>query len=78
MLEPSLRLLRHVPSRPGEFHAEPLTEPYLNLSIHTARATSRGLPPSTALESARRPAPAKTKRGVHPVVHRTFRAVPSP
>jgi len=25
------------PSRPGEFHPEPLTEPYVNLSIHTAR-----------------------------------------
>ena len=27
------------PSRPGEFHPEPLTEPDLNLSIHPARAT---------------------------------------
>jgi hypothetical protein len=27
-----------LPSRPGEFHPEPLTEPYVNLSIHTARA----------------------------------------
>ena len=26
------------PSRPGEFHPEPLTDPYVNLSIHTARA----------------------------------------
>ncbi len=30
-------------SRPGEFHPEPLTEPYVNLSIHTARATARRL-----------------------------------
>jgi hypothetical protein len=29
-----------------EFHPEPLTDPYSNLSIHTARATARGLPPS--------------------------------
>ena len=35
-----------MPSRPGEFHPEPLTEPYVNLSIHTARATARRLPPS--------------------------------
>jgi len=33
-------------SRPGEFHPEPLTEPYVNLSIHTARVTARRLPPS--------------------------------
>src|SRR5262245_5663283 len=29
---------RKMPSRPGEFHPEPLTEPDLNLSIHPARA----------------------------------------
>ena len=34
------------PSRPGEFHPEPLTEPDVNLSIHPARATHRRLPPS--------------------------------
>jgi len=34
------------PSRPGEFHPEPLTEPYVRLSPHTARATHRRLPPS--------------------------------
>jgi len=27
-----------VPSRPGEFHPEPLTDPDVNLSIHPARA----------------------------------------
>ena len=27
------------PSRPGEFHPEPLTEPCLTVSCHTARAT---------------------------------------
>jgi catechol 2,3-dioxygenase-like lactoylglutathione lyase family enzyme len=35
-----------LPSRPWEFHPEPLTDPYVNLSIHTARATARRLPPS--------------------------------
>ena len=35
-----------LPSRPGEFHPEPLTEPDLNLSIHPARAIARRLPPS--------------------------------
>jgi len=41
-LEPITRL----PSRPGEFHPEPLTDPDLILSHHPARATARGLPPS--------------------------------
>ena len=35
-----------VPSRPGEFHPEPLTDPDLSLSTHPARATARRLPPS--------------------------------
>src|SRR5215831_15663741 len=35
-----------MPSRPGEFHPEPLTDPYANLSIHTARVIARRLPPS--------------------------------
>src|SRR5713101_4398360 len=35
-----------VPSRPGEFHPEPLTDPDLTLSRHPARATTRRLPPS--------------------------------
>jgi len=34
------------PSRPGEFHLEPLTDPDLTLSRHPARATARRLPPS--------------------------------
>jgi hypothetical protein len=36
-----------LPSRPEELHLEPLTEPYVNLSIHTARAIHEGcrLPP---------------------------------
>src|SRR5260370_11972013 len=35
-----------MPSRPGEFHPEPLTDPDLNLSIHPARGIARRLPPS--------------------------------
>src|ERR1700731_5350792 len=38
--------MTQVPSRPGEFHPEPLTDPYVNLSIHTARVIARRLPPS--------------------------------
>jgi hypothetical protein len=38
--------LLKVPSRPGEFHPEPLTEPDLILSHHPARAIARRLPPS--------------------------------
>jgi hypothetical protein len=35
------------PSRPEEFHLEPLTEPYVKLSLHTARVIHEGcrLPP---------------------------------
>src|SRR5438552_3883328 len=33
-----------MPSRPREFHPEPLTEPDLTLSRHPARATARRLP----------------------------------
>src|SRR5262245_30173249 len=35
-----------LPSRPREFHPEPLTEPDLILSHHPARAIARRLPPS--------------------------------
>src|SRR5262245_29567531 len=35
-----------LPSRPGDFHPEPLTDPDLILSHHPARATARRLPPS--------------------------------
>jgi len=35
-----------LPSRPGEFHPEPLTEPDVSLSTYPARATARRLPPS--------------------------------
>ena len=34
------------PSRPGEFHPEPLTDPDVRLSPHPARATQRRLAPS--------------------------------
>ncbi len=40
------------PSRPGEFHPEPLTDPDVNLSIHPARATHRRLPPSVKERSS--------------------------
>jgi hypothetical protein len=39
-------LLTRLPSRPGVFHPEALTDPDMNLSIHPARATARRLPPS--------------------------------
>ena len=39
-----------VPSRPGELHPEPLTDPDLILSHHPARATVRRLPPSVACQ----------------------------
>src|SRR5439155_25453790 len=42
---PTAKVTR-LPSRPGEFHPEPLTEPDLTLSRHPARATARRLPPS--------------------------------
>src|SRR6267378_1754187 len=42
---PTIKVTR-LPSRPGEFHPEPLTEPDLTLSRHPARATARRLPPS--------------------------------
>ena len=42
----STRALPVLPSRPGELHPEPLTEPDLTLSRHPARATARRLPPS--------------------------------
>jgi len=40
------RTLLVAPSRPGELHPEPLTDPDVNLSIHPARATRGKLPPS--------------------------------
>ncbi len=44
---PESRLGRRVmPSRPGELHPEPLTEPDVILSHHPAHAITRRLPPS--------------------------------
>ena len=43
---------RFSPSRPGEFHPEPLTEPDLILSHHPARATAGRLPPSAEIEGS--------------------------
>ena len=42
----AFRAIPSWPSRPGEFHPEPLTDPDLTLSRHPARATARRLPPS--------------------------------
>src|SRR5712672_1482490 len=43
-----------LPSRPGEFHPEPLTDPYVNLSIPTALVISRRLPPSAEISGSSR------------------------
>src|SRR4029077_21209741 len=54
-----------VPSRPGELHPEPLTDPDLMLSHHPARATVRRLPPSVACQVppvAGSPAPPRRPR----------------
>ncbi len=39
------------PSRPGEFHPEPLTDPDLILSHHPARVIGRKLPPSVVCQA---------------------------
>ena len=43
-----------MPSRPGEFHPEPLTEPDVILSHHPAHAITRRLPPSAEQEGSSR------------------------
>ncbi len=40
-----------LPSRPREFHPEPLTDPDLTLSHHPARAIDRRLPPSVGRQA---------------------------
>ena len=45
---------RSAPSRPREFHPEPLTDPDLILSHHPAPAIARRLPPSTEREGSSR------------------------
>src|SRR3954466_8111487 len=51
----SLAFSSTLPSRPGEFHPEPLTEPDLSLSTYPARATPEGcrLPPRPRGSSGR-------------------------
>jgi hypothetical protein len=46
-----------MPSRPGEFHPESLTEPDLTLSHHPARAIARRLPPSAESSGSSRSYP---------------------
>src|SRR3984957_18262949 len=81
-------LSRSLPSRPGEFHPEPLTDPDLNLSIHPARVTARRLPPSAEPSGSSRYAPVGPSStamtcplgstGITPL-HRYYEAVrPSP
>jgi hypothetical protein len=72
------------PSRPGEFHPEPLTDPDLTLSRHPARATARRLPPSvenwssSCCQLARPQRHPFAPRALHPLRH-YYRAVrPSP
>jgi hypothetical protein len=48
-----------MPSRPGGFHPEPLTDPDLTLSRHPARVTARRLPPSAEISGS--------SRGINPV-----------
>src|ERR1700680_2361744 len=43
-----------MPSRPGEFHPEPLTDPDLILSHHPARAIAQRLPPSAEISGSSR------------------------
>ena len=43
-----------LPSRPGEFHPEPLTDPDVILSHHPARAIVRRLPPSAEIAGSSR------------------------
>src|SRR6202158_6473886 len=50
-----------MPSRPGEFHPESLTEPDLILSHHPARAIARRLPPSAESSGSSRISPSWPK-----------------
>ena len=43
-----------MPSRPGEFHPESLTDPDLILSHHPARVIARRLPPSAEISGSSR------------------------
>src|SRR5258708_17056467 len=80
-----------LPSRPGEFHPEPLTDPDLNLSIHPARVTARRLPPSvvyrappavgcpTSVDPIQRRGPASfAPRALPPFIATTNQSAPPP
>src|SRR6202043_2966920 len=77
-----------MPSRPGEFHPEPLTEPDLILSHHPARAIAGRVPPSAEISGSSRfdPVGPSSTAMTHPLcstgitpLQRYYRAVrPSP
>jgi hypothetical protein len=48
------RSTAELPSRPREFHPEPLTDPDVILSHHPAHAIARRLPPSAEQEGSSR------------------------
>src|SRR5215470_4452437 len=61
-----------MPSRPGEFHPEPLTEPDVNLSHHPARTIARRLPPSAERSGSSRfdpVGPSSTAMTCPPLLH---------
>src|SRR6516164_4423963 len=60
-----------MPSRPGEFHPEPLTDSCMSLSTHTARATHEGcrLPPTPSSSSRYRLAKQVGTRDLLPWLH---------
>jgi hypothetical protein len=77
-----------LPSRPGEFHPEPLTDPDLTLSRHPARVIARRPPPSAEQSGSSRydPVGPSSTAMTHPLrstgitpLHRYYEAVrPSP
>src|SRR5262245_13865268 len=71
-----------MPSRPGEFHPESLTDPDVILSHHPARAIVRRLPPSAEIAGSSRfdPVGPRSTTMTHPLrsmgitpLHRTTR-----
>jgi hypothetical protein len=65
---------RPPPSRPGEFHPEPLTDPNANLSIHPARATPKRLPPCGKTVSSSAFPLTRSRRGDLPLsLHGNYR-----
>src|ERR1700738_657102 len=80
--------LRVRPSRPGEFHPEPLTDPDVTLSRHPARAIARRLPPSAEPSGSPRYAPVRPSStamahplrstGITPLQHYYGAVRPSP